>query len=121
MTPTVPSRSASTWVWLESKVTSFSLPETLRLWAAWMEPIDRLAACPLLRRWTDLETLACPGQSVYERLLGSPHLTNLRRLVVCSNEIAGPQRLPSLRPTAKLWSDVKPTKLRDEIIAARAM
>jgi uncharacterized protein (TIGR02996 family) len=75
--------------------------------AARTELLERLAACPLLQRWTDLETLACPGRDGYEALLESPHLTNLRRLVVCDNEVGpGVDLVAGPRFTNLTWLDL---------------
>jgi uncharacterized protein (TIGR02996 family) len=75
--------------------------------AARQELTDQLAACPLLRRWTDLETLACPGPLVFEMLLESPHLTSLRRLVVCNNEVGpGVNLVANARFSGLTWLDL---------------
>jgi uncharacterized protein (TIGR02996 family) len=52
-----------------------------------LELTEQLAACPLLERWVELELVACPGGEVFEALLTSPHLINLRRLVASNNEV----------------------------------
>jgi uncharacterized protein (TIGR02996 family) len=75
--------------------------------AARTELLERLAACPLLQRWTDLETLACPGRDGYEALLESPHLANLRRLVVCDNEVGpGVDLVASPKSQHLTWLDL---------------
>jgi uncharacterized protein (TIGR02996 family) len=54
-----------------------------------LEWTSRLAECPQLKRWRELEFLACPGWDLFDALLSSPHLRNLRRLVATSNEVGG--------------------------------
>jgi uncharacterized protein (TIGR02996 family) len=51
-----------------------------------LELVGRLADCPQLQRWVELE-LACPGGEIFETILASPHLTQLRRLVATGNEV----------------------------------
>jgi hypothetical protein len=51
------------------------------------ELVDRLAACPLLGRWVELEFAACPGFDIFEAVVTSPHLSRLRRLVAIGNEV----------------------------------
>jgi uncharacterized protein (TIGR02996 family) len=53
---------------------------------ATLELVKRLAACPELSRWAELDFVACPGGEVLEALLSSPHLTGLRRVVASGNE-----------------------------------
>jgi uncharacterized protein (TIGR02996 family) len=51
------------------------------------ELTTRLANHPALARWLELELVGCPGSDNFEALLGSPHLTRLRRLVATDNEV----------------------------------
>src|SRR5262249_38080228 len=69
------------------------------------ELAEQLAACPMLQRWVELE-FYCPAYVVYEPLLQSPYLTNLRRLVA-NNEI-GPDvaEVASAKFTQLRWLDL---------------
>jgi hypothetical protein len=51
----------------------------------------------MLERWVELEFVAPPEYEIYEILLNSPHLTNVRRLVAVNNEI-GPGVAEVARP-----------------------
>jgi uncharacterized protein (TIGR02996 family) len=68
---------------------------------------EQLAGCPMLERWVELEFVDSPGYEIYEILLNSPHLTNLRRLVAVDNEI-GPGVAEVARPnfTQLRWLDL---------------
>jgi uncharacterized protein (TIGR02996 family) len=52
-----------------------------------LELVGRLADCPQLQRWVELEFVGCPGIDIFESLLSSPHLTRLHRLVATGNEV----------------------------------